>query len=85
MPKEEFDVDAPIGMIGKAFRKNFEERAPDPRYEFVVMGCDEIWSPFSNHLYRSNQAIFPAKGRVLCAFSKEMRPFDVGVIASFAP
>lgn len=64
MPKDEFDVDDPMEMVGVAIAGNFDEMADALVDEFILMHFDEeaLWALFKNPFYRSTHAILLEKG-----------------------
>jgi hypothetical protein len=64
MPKDEFDLDDPMEMIGVAIEGRFDEMADAMVDEFILMHFDEegLWSLFRNPFYRSTHAVLLEKG-----------------------
>lgn len=64
MPKDEFDIDDPMEMVGVAIEGSFDEMADALVDEFILMHFDEegLWKLFRNPFYRSTHAVLLKKG-----------------------
>ena len=64
MPKDEFDKDDPMEMVGVAIEGNFDQMADALVDEYILMNFDEeaLWLLFKNPFYRSTHAILQEKG-----------------------
>lgn len=64
MPKDEFDLDDPMEMVGVAIEGSFDDMADALIDEYILMNFDEeaLWQLFRNPFYRSTHAILLEKG-----------------------
>ncbi|HEY9787530.1 MAG TPA: hypothetical protein V6D17_19235 [Candidatus Obscuribacterales bacterium] len=64
MPKDEFDPDDPMELIGVSLAGDFDEMAEGLVDDYILMGFDEeaLWLLFRNPFYRSTNAVLQAKG-----------------------
>ena len=64
MPKDEFDIDDPMEIVGVAIEGSFDEMAEALVDEFILMNFDEeaLWQLFRNPFYRSTHAVFLERG-----------------------